>query len=69
MSKRNPRLLFEDVLEAIDKIAEYTKGMTYETFVADSKYPDVEWHRIVGLRNRLIHGYFRSGSRDCMACA
>ncbi len=22
------------------------------------QYPDVEWHRIVGLRNRLIHGYF-----------
>ena len=22
------------------------------------KHPQVEWHKVVGLRNRIIHGYF-----------
>jgi uncharacterized protein with HEPN domain len=27
-----------------------------DEFVAE--HPDVEWHKIIGMRNRLIHGYF-----------
>lgn len=22
------------------------------------KHPDIAWHKIIGMRNRLIHGYF-----------
>ena len=84
MSKRSTRLLLEDILDAIEKIVQYTCEMDYEAFVGDTKtfdavvrnfeiigeaanmlpdeieerYPDVEWHRIIGLRDRLIHGYF-----------
>jgi uncharacterized protein with HEPN domain len=84
MSKRTPRLLLEDILDAAQKIKQYVGVMTYEEFLSDSKtfdailrnleimgeasnllpkevrlrYQHIEWDRIVGLRNRLIHGYF-----------
>ena len=40
MSKRNPELLVEDILESCHKIMDYTKGITFEEFVADSKTVD-----------------------------
>jgi uncharacterized protein with HEPN domain len=40
MSKRNPRLLIEDMLSAIFKIKAYTKGMSFESFMADSRTVD-----------------------------
>ena len=84
MSKRDPKLLVGDILESADKILEYTKGFTFETFTKDSKtvdavirnfeiigeaanrlpeefkdnYPDIDWHRIRGFRNRIVHDYF-----------
>ena len=84
MSNRDWRLLLNDILECINKIEHYVRGMTYDTFIQDSKtvdavvrnlevigeaarhvpdgiqarYPNVPWAQIVGLRNRLIHGYF-----------
>ncbi len=84
MSKRDYRLLLEDILEAIDKIKTYTKGLSYEQFVDDiktldavirnfeiigeaahnipeavkDKYHEIDWHKIVGIRNRIIHEYF-----------
>lgn len=84
MSKREPRLLLEDVLEAIAKIKGYTRAMNFERFVADEKTvdavirnfeiigeaatqmsgdfkektPQVDWYKLVGLRNRIIHEYF-----------
>lgn len=84
MSKRNVRLLLEDMLDACHKIFQYTASMNYDGFVDDTRtfdavirnfeiigeaasllpdeyekrYPEIDWHRIVGLRNRLIHGYF-----------
>ncbi len=84
MSKRSVKLLFEDILESVDKIIDYTDGMSFKEFSADSKtadavvrnfqvigeaanripksdrklYPEIEWDRIRGFRNRIVHHYF-----------
>lgn len=83
MSKRTPRLLLEDILHSVDKINEYTNGISFDEFLNDSKtsdavirnfeiigeaanrlsenikdeYPSVDWHRIRGFRNRIVHDY------------
>ncbi len=84
MSERDIKLLLEDIVEAIRKILYYTKGMTFDDFMDDSKtidavvrnfgiigeaankisndfriaHPKIEWHRIRGFRNRIVHEYF-----------
>ena len=40
MSKREPKLLLDDILLSIEKIESYTAGLTYESFVEDSKTID-----------------------------
>jgi uncharacterized protein with HEPN domain len=40
MSKRDPKLLLADILEAIEKIRKYTNDHTYDSFTADSKTMD-----------------------------
>jgi uncharacterized protein with HEPN domain len=83
MSKREPNLLITDILESIEKIKNYTTGLSFETFLQDSKTCDavirnfeiigeaahrlpedfkekhssVNWFRIVGFRNRIVHDY------------
>ncbi len=83
MSKREPKLLLQDILESIQKIKTYTHEMAFETFQKDDKtidavirnfeiigeaanrIPDeikdkfnrVNWHRIRGFRNRIVHDY------------
>lgn len=83
MSKRNPRLLLQDITDSARKIEEYTKGFTYDDFLEDSKTidavvrnfeiigeaanrmpedfkernPQIDWHRIRGFRNRIVHDY------------
>jgi uncharacterized protein with HEPN domain len=40
MSKRTPNLLLEDILDAANKILDYTSGMSYEEFYNDNKSVD-----------------------------
>ena len=82
--KRDYRLYLEDMLEAMDKIERYTRGLTFEQFSGDDKtvdavirgftilgeatknipstlrtrYPDVPWKDIAGMRDKLVHEYF-----------
>jgi uncharacterized protein with HEPN domain len=83
MSKREPVLLLEDIIESIQKIKIYTSGLSLDDFLKDDKtidavirnfeiigeaanrIPDeirdkfqlVNWHRIRGFRNRIVHDY------------
>jgi uncharacterized protein with HEPN domain len=36
-------------------IGEAANQISHETC---QKYPEIPWHAIVGMRNRIIHGYF-----------
>jgi uncharacterized protein with HEPN domain len=84
MSKRSANLLIGDILDSAYKILEYTKDLSFENFLSDSKtvdavirnfeiigeaanrlpegfkdqYPSIDWHRIRGFRNRIVHDYF-----------
>lgn len=84
MSKRQPKLLIEDIVESGKKILEYTQELTFDEFINDNKtvdavirnfeiigeaanrlpdefrdaYPEIDWHRIRGFRNRIVHDYF-----------
>ena len=40
MSKRNDALLIADMLLAISKIKNYTKGLDFDSFMADSRTVD-----------------------------
>jgi len=40
MSKRNPALLINDILESCNKILQYTSSMNFEEFLKDSKTID-----------------------------
>ena len=83
MSKREPLLLLEDIIESIQKIKKYTAGLSKDDFLNDDKTVDavirnfeiigeaanripdeirekfliVNWHRIKGFRNRIVHDY------------
>jgi uncharacterized protein with HEPN domain len=76
--------LIEDIIDSGEKILVYTKGLTFDQFIQDSKtidavvrnfeiigeaanrlpdsfkdkFPDIDWHRIRGFRNRIVHDYF-----------
>ncbi len=83
MSRREPELLLEDIIESIQKIKSYTNGMSSKEFFEDDKtldavirnfeiigeaanrmpeeirvnFNNVNWHRIRGFRNRIVHDY------------
>jgi uncharacterized protein with HEPN domain len=84
MSKRDPTLLVEDIIDSANKILEYTHLLSFEEFTRDSKtidavirnfeiigeaanrlpedfkdlHSNIDWHRIRGFRNRIVHDYF-----------
>lgn len=84
MSKRNNKLLLEDILHSIEKIEIYTHNLTFEEFLNDiktmdatvrnfeiigeaanrlsedfkSSYKTIEWNKLRGFRNRIVHDYF-----------
>ncbi len=84
MSKREPNLLVEDIIDSGKKILEYTNNLSFEDFTKDGKtidavirnfeiigeaanrlpdefkenHPEIDWHRIRGFRNRIVHDYF-----------
>jgi uncharacterized protein with HEPN domain len=83
MSRREPELLLGDIIDSIQKIKNYTNGMSSKEFFGDDKtldavirnfeiigeaanrmpeeirdnFNDVNWHRIRGFRNRIVHDY------------
>ena len=82
---RDYKVYLDDIIEAIERIRDYTTEISFETFHNDRKtvdavnrnlaiigeavnripeeikanYPNVDWYGIIGLRNILIHDYFR----------
>jgi len=84
MSKRDTKLLLEDMLDSALKIKRYTSNLTFDSFIVDEKTIDavvrnfeiigeaanridpdfreknseIEWNRIRGFRNRIVHDYF-----------
>ncbi len=83
MSKREPNLLINDILDSAHKILVYTSNLTFDEFVTNSlvidavvrnfeiigeaanrlpeefkeRYPSIDWHRLRGFRNRIVHDY------------
>lgn len=81
---RSTEIYIADILEAANKIIDYTKKLTKDDFLEDGKtcdavvrnleiigeaakkipikartsYPKVEWQKVAGLRDILIHEYF-----------
>ena len=84
MSKRDPSLLIEDIINSANKILDYANNISLDEFIKDSKTIDavirnfeiigeaanrlpggfkdrhitIDWHRIRGFRNRIVHDYF-----------
>jgi uncharacterized protein with HEPN domain len=84
VSPRGWKERVQDILDAIEEIQTFTKGLDYESFKSDFKtiraveldfiiigeavnqipeeiqdaHPQVPWHFMRGMRNRLVHVYF-----------
>jgi len=66
MSKRNTQLLIEDILDSCSKIVNYTKGLSFEEFVADSRTVDavVRNFEIIGEAANRLPEEFRELHRN-----
>src|SRR6478609_5472474 len=62
MSKRDLKLLLEDILECSGKIKKYTKGYTYDDFINDDKTVDavVRNFEIIGEASSNIDNDFKT---------
>ena len=49
------RMLFLSLVHLLEIIGEAAVGVSSEF---KEKYPQIRWRNIVGMRNRLIHGYY-----------
>ena len=61
MSKRTPSLLLEDILEASNKILDYTNGMSFQDFNNDNKSVDAVCRNfeIIGEAANMLPDEFR----------
>jgi uncharacterized protein with HEPN domain len=51
----NDRQLALAILKCIEIVGEASAAISAET---TSRYPEVPWRQIRGMRNRLVHGYY-----------
>lgn len=82
---RSLLLYCDDILDAIEAIRGYVRGIDLEEFAADpmrcdavlyqlvvigeavrqipvavrERHPEIEWRRVVGMRDVVVHGYHR----------
>ena len=50
----------EDIIEHMSYAEEFIKSMSFEEFSNDrEKYPEIPWRDMAGIRDRLVHGYFK----------
>ena len=54
------QLVKDAVIRNLEIIGEATNRLPEDFF---AKYHEVEWYKIVSMRNRLIHGYFDVNER------
>ncbi|MHA1239010.1 MAG: HepT-like ribonuclease domain-containing protein [Candidatus Odinarchaeia archaeon] len=52
---KNNRMLQDAIIREIEIIGEAASKISMEL---RNKYSDIPWRQIVGMRNKLIHGYF-----------
>jgi uncharacterized protein with HEPN domain len=62
MSKREIKLLLEDIFEACEKILSYTAGMSYDAFIGDDKTIDavVRNFEVIGEAANRVPENFKS---------
>jgi uncharacterized protein with HEPN domain len=61
MSDREPRLLIGDIIDAAEKIKEYTSNLSFENFISDSKTVDavIRNFEIIGEAARRLPDEFK----------
>jgi uncharacterized protein with HEPN domain len=86
---RDWKFRIQDILDAVDKVGEYTQGMDFKSFTEDrktvdavvrnliiigeaaiqipeevcAKHPKVPWYEMRGMRNFIVHEYFKASDK------
>ena len=60
MKNKEPVFFLKDIKNSLDKIFKYTDNIEFEDFINDdkTKYPNIPFRQIAGMRDKLIHDYF-----------
>lgn len=66
MSKRSAELLLEDILESIQKIQKFTKGMSFDKFINDDKTVDavIRNFEIIGEASNRLSEEFKENHEE-----